>query len=105
MSDFYAVLPSNASYQIFKNNKLHTYKVQIPKLPSTEGQWLVGLTEITYPSCWPNIVQYEYVYIKWDNSEEPMHYPIEPRFYSSIDRKSTRLNSSHVKRSRMPSSA
>ena len=84
MSDFYAVLPSNASYQIFKNNKLHTYKVQIPKLPSTEGQWLVGLTEITYPSCWPNIVQYEYVYIKWDNSEEPMHYPIESGFYSSI---------------------
>ena len=92
MSEFYAVLPSNASYQVFKNNKLHTYKVQIPRLPSTEGDWVVGLTEISYPSCWPNIVDFEYVYIKWDNSEEPVDYPIEPGFYSSIPFLLERMN-------------
>ena len=92
MSDFYAVLSSNASYQVFKNNKLHTYKVQIPRLPSTEGDWVVGLTEISYPSCWPNIVDFEYVYIKWDNSEELMDYPIEPGFYSSIPFLLERMN-------------
>ena len=84
VSSFYAVLPSNASYKTFKNNKLHTYKVQIPRLPSAEGEWVVGLTEISYPSRWPNITDLGWVYIKWKNSEEPMSYPIESGFYSSI---------------------
>ena len=85
VSSFYAVLPSNASHKVFENNKLHTYKVQIPKLPSTEGEWVVGLTEISYPSRWPNITELGTVYVKWNNSEESMDYPIPPGFYSSID--------------------
>ena len=86
MSSFYVVLPSNASSKIFKDNKLHTYKVQIPKLPSTEGEWVVGLTEISYPSSWPNIKNFGSVYVKWKNSEEPMDYSIPAGFYHSINR-------------------
>ena len=36
---------------------------------------------------------------------EPMAEPVEPAMPQKIDRKSTRLNSSHVSESRMPSSA
>ena len=83
-NSFYVVLPSNASYKVFPNNKLHTYKVQIPKLPSTEGEWSVGLTEITYPSRWPNLKDTGYIYIKWNEDEAPVDYAIEPGFFSDV---------------------
>mgnify|MGYP001794346078 FL=1 len=86
VSSFYVVLPSNASFKTFKDNKLHTYKVKIPKLPSTEGDWVVGLTEICYPSCWPNIKDEGTIYIKWNDSEEIMDYPVPPGFYPNIDK-------------------
>lgn len=86
VSSFYVVLPSNASSKIFKDNKLHTYKVQIPKLPSTEGEWVVGLTEISYPSIWPNIMDFGTVYVKWKDSEDPMDYPVPAGFYQSINK-------------------
>ena len=54
-----------------------------------------------------NIAVMPYKEINPNQSVERMHQIISTDLYRSgfLDRKSTRLNSSHVKRSRMPSSA
>ena len=63
---FYVGLPSNASYEYFPDNKLHSYKTKIPKLPINSGSWEVGTTEIQYPARWPNIIDVK-VWIKFAN--------------------------------------
>lgn len=55
-SEFMIVLPSNASTNIFPANTVSSYKIKLQRpLPCTEGKWLVGLSEILYPSAWKTI--------------------------------------------------
>ena len=53
---FYAVLPSNASTNIFSLNNQHAFKIKIPSsLPISKGKWLVGRTEIQFSTLWKNL--------------------------------------------------
>ena len=47
--DFYVSLPSNSSQPFFPENKPSSYKTKLAREIRLEGQWEVGLTEISYP--------------------------------------------------------
>lgn len=82
---FYAVLPSNASGETFPENKLHTYRIQIPSpLPSNDGKWCVGMTEIQFPSSWPNIIKGA-VTVRWRLDTPPISFLLPDGNYNSID--------------------
>ena len=50
-SDFYLVLPSNASMTTHPNNTLAQYRISL----SGGGEWECGLAEIHYPHDWYNV--------------------------------------------------
>ena len=54
-SEFYLVLPSNASMGTHPNNTLAQYITNLPRRISISGDWECGLTEIHYPHDWYNI--------------------------------------------------
>jgi len=49
---FYLTLPSNASLNIFPNNKTTSYRVKLPQTINLEGSWEAGLYSISYPNTW-----------------------------------------------------
>ena len=51
----FLVLPSNASMDIYPQNKTSEFTVQLPKSIDLEGSWEVGLAEIQYQNSWYNI--------------------------------------------------
>lgn len=82
---FYAVLPSNASAGTFPNNKIHTFKTKIASdLPCDKGEWVVGLTEISFPSSWPNLIGGS-IYLKFQHSSSPIQFMLPDGVYKSID--------------------
>ena len=54
-SEFYLVLPSNASMVTHPNNTLSQYITNLPRRISLSGDWECGLTEIHYPHDWYNV--------------------------------------------------
>ena len=54
-SEFYLVLPSNASMVTHPNNTLAQYITNLPRRISISGAWECGLTEIHYPHDWYNV--------------------------------------------------
>lgn len=52
---FYLTLPSNSSQQLYPDNTLTHYQVQLAKAVELEGRWEVGLSEIQYPHTWYNV--------------------------------------------------
>jgi len=51
---FYTVLPSNASYDIYKN-KLSSFTVRLPTMLNLGPKWQVAVVSISYPKSWFNI--------------------------------------------------
>ena len=49
---FYLTLPSNASTDIFPDNKTTGYCIKLPKTIDLEGDWEVGVYSIIYPNSW-----------------------------------------------------
>jgi hypothetical protein len=49
---FYLMLPSNASLNVFPNNKTTEYHVQLPQAVDLEGDWKVGVYSLSYPHTW-----------------------------------------------------
>ena len=84
IKSFYVVLPSNASYNYFPNNKLHSYKTKIAKLPIDNGLWEVGMTEIQFPARWPNVIDGK-VWIKFAN-ETVSEFRLHDGFYPSVEK-------------------
>ena len=48
-SHFY---PSNASLDVFPNNKTTEYHVKLPQTVNLDGDWEVGVYSISYPHTW-----------------------------------------------------
>ena len=48
----YLTLPSNASMDVFPNNKIGSYHVKFPQTFDLNGEWEVGLYSISYPNTW-----------------------------------------------------
>jgi hypothetical protein len=49
---FYLTLPSNASLDVFPDNKTTEYRVKLPQPTDLDGNWEVGLYSISYPNTW-----------------------------------------------------
>ena len=49
---FYLTLPSNASLDVFPDNKTTEYRVKLPQPVVLDGKWEVGLYSIFYPNTW-----------------------------------------------------
>ena len=49
---FYLTLPSNASMDVFPNNKIGSYYVKFQQTFDLNGEWEVGLYSISYPNTW-----------------------------------------------------
>lgn len=81
---FYVVLPSNSSMKTFPNNTLHSFKIKVPfSLPSDEGGWSVGMSEIQYPSAIKNIVG-GYMEVRFSNESMPMVIPMYDGMFKTI---------------------
>ena len=52
VTHFYLTLPSNASLDVFPDNKTTSYRVKLPQTIDLEGNWEVGLYSISYPNTW-----------------------------------------------------
>ena len=49
---FYLTFPSNASLDVFPNNKTTEYHVKVPQDVDLDGDWEVGVYSISYPHMW-----------------------------------------------------
>ena len=56
---FYLTLPSNASMDVFPNNKTGSYHVLLLQTIDLHGNWQVGLYSISYANMWYMLRKYE----------------------------------------------
>lgn len=54
-TQFYLWLPSNSSMELFPDNTLAEYRVQLPQSIKLVDEWEVAITEIQYPHTWNNV--------------------------------------------------
>ena len=62
MSRFYITLPSNSSSEYYPNNTVTRYTTKLADKIELEGDWEVGLAEISVPSEVQNVVRGQYYY-------------------------------------------
>ena len=72
---FYLTLPSNASLDVFPDNKTTEYRVKLPQPVELEGNWEVGLYSIFYPNTW---------YTLRDINEDTHFYYVEGSGWPSV---------------------
>jgi len=58
-AQFYVTLPSNASMTVYPDNTVTEYSTKLPFPLELDGQWEVGLAEMTYPITWYNVEREE----------------------------------------------
>lgn len=95
---FYITLPSNASLNVFKDNKSSSYRVDLAQHIDLEGEWQVALSEISYPHTWFNIPN-ENAYFEWrkkpleGESESEVHQQrFRGGYYNNQDQLKIELN-------------
>jgi len=59
MSHFYLTLPSNSSMQYYRNNTATKYTTKLSQMMELDGNWEVGLVEITCPGKLVNVEKRE----------------------------------------------
>jgi hypothetical protein len=72
---FYLTLPSNASLDVFPDNKTTEYRVKLPQPVELEANWEVGLYSIFYPNTW---------YTLRDINEDTHFYYVEGSGWPSV---------------------
>ena len=93
MSDegFTLQCPSNASMNIFKENTLSSFTVNLPQPLELKGMYDVGLAEIQYPQSWNNVrkgsntidITYSYPYPR-AGKDRAMTKEVPPGYYDDI---------------------
>ena len=67
---FYLTLPSNASMDVFPDNKIGSYHVKFPQTFDLNGEWEVGLYSISYPNTWYTLqFQQNHIYYSLDGGK------------------------------------
>ena len=67
---FYLTLPSNASMDVFPDNKIGSYHVNFPQTFDLNGEWEVGLYSISYPNTWYTLqFQQNHIYYSTDGGK------------------------------------
>ena len=72
---FYLTLPSNASTDIFPDNKTTGYRIKLPETINLEGDWEVGVYSIIYPNSWYTIAD--------DNDDRNMYFGFPPHGFAT----------------------
>ena len=73
---FYITLPSNASLDVFPDNKTTSYRVKLPHTINLNGEWEVGLYSISYPNTWYTLRDI--------NKDTHIYYKDKNGFYSVV---------------------
>jgi hypothetical protein len=55
MDNFFVTLPSSSSKQIYPNNKIGEYTVQLSKEINLDGEWEVAIVDLFYPHAFINV--------------------------------------------------
>ena len=81
---FYLTLPSNSSSSYFPGNVVSDYTTKLPKEINLEGDWEVGLAEISYPHSWYTvpILQNDY-FISYRNDGITLLMHADPGYYKT----------------------
>ena len=77
-------LVSNASGEIFPNNTISSFTNFLPEQVNLKGQWEVAISELSYPSLYPNITEGIFKVFKEELSKSVSTYNLEPGLYTSI---------------------
>ena len=84
MESFTIELVSNASGELFPNNRLSSFRYFLPEQPNLERQWEVAISEISYPSMYRNIREGKFKFFDIKLSKSTSTYNLEPGLYTSI---------------------
>ena len=67
---FYLALPSNASMDVYPDNKIGNYRVKLPQTFDLNGEWEVGLYSVNYPNTWYTLqFQQNHIYYSTDGGK------------------------------------
>ena len=84
MDSFTKELVLNASGELFPDNTLRFFTNISPEQVNLEGQWMVAISEISYPSTHQNITEGNFKFFDKKLSESTSTYNLEPGLYISI---------------------
>ena len=81
-SSFYVTCPSNASMNIYRDNTLSSYKINMPKRIYLKHNYEVGLAEIQYPVTWNTMPSTDALEKMYEDKLARIN--IEPRMFNNI---------------------
>jgi len=84
MSRFYVTLPSNSSMDYYPNITVGRFTTKLNSLIELEGDWEVGLTEISFPSFVENMVEGHCYYNININDRFLCRTTLEPKHYLRV---------------------
>ena len=91
---FYVTLPSNASIQIYPNNKIWSYRTKLAKPIVLTEPYEVGVIEFQYPRVWASFPASDADVTVYDSkTEQTLTIPLSVGFYDSIPRIVKEFNS------------
>ena len=89
MSRFALTLPSNSSADYYPNNTVAKYVTKLPEKIELDGEWEVGLAEISFPSAVENVISDRCYYNLYINESVTRKIVLPPgnhkRVYTLID--------------------
>jgi hypothetical protein len=80
--DFYAFLPSNASPNVYPDNKTSDFKIELSRRIELHGRWQAALIEIHYPNTFEQVTQLSNE-ITFETELDIEKYTIKPGYYSN----------------------
>lgn len=85
---FYVVLTSNASKNMYPDNKMINFKTKLPKSLHLNEDWKVGLADFTFTNSRKTFDDTQYVYVKIPNAAtkvtNTLTIDIEPASFTSL---------------------
>ena len=84
MDSFTKELVSNASGEMSPNNTLSSFTNFLPEQVNLEGQWKVGVSEISYPSMYQKITEGKFKFFDEKLSKSMSTYNLGAVQYTSI---------------------
>ena len=62
MDSFTVELVSNAQSELFPDNTISSFTSFLPDQVNLEGQWVVAISEISYPSMYQNVTEGKFLF-------------------------------------------
>ena len=84
MDSFTIDLASKASSQLFPINMLSSFTTFLPEQVSSDGQWEVAISQISYPPMYQNVTEGKFILYDEKLSKATEAYYLEPGLQSSI---------------------